>query len=142
MRTDIFALPRVPLAYKGLLPSLAAVYFLTDETKVIYVGRTVDLFNRWRNHTAHLSLRRPNNPVYFIRYLVVPKGIASGELELAFQIRLWPVGGMPRSFGAVCQSWLPFLQSVRGYKLNSFSQHCPTCGQLLYSHNKSRKEKK
>lgn len=51
MNIDITALPSVPIAGRGLLPPIAAVYFALDDTGVVlYIGQSVDVRRRWRIH--------------------------------------------------------------------------------------------
>lgn len=54
-------LPSVYLLDKNNLPNCAAVYFVSDDRgEVLYIGRTVNLFERWREHHRFKQLRRFN----------------------------------------------------------------------------------
>lgn len=51
MQVDIAALPSVPFASRGMLPPIPAVYFaLSDTGTVLYVGQSIDVRRRWREH--------------------------------------------------------------------------------------------
>ena len=43
-------LPSVPLSARGHLPECPAVYFILDGAKVLYVGKSVNLSQRWVAH--------------------------------------------------------------------------------------------
>jgi hypothetical protein len=47
---DIFALPSVPLSDRGQLPKCSAVYFILDGANVLYIGKSVNLSQRWLAH--------------------------------------------------------------------------------------------
>ena len=54
-------LPSVYLLEKDKLPNCAAIYFVSDsKAQVLYIGRTVNLFERWRNHHRFNQLKRFN----------------------------------------------------------------------------------
>jgi predicted GIY-YIG superfamily endonuclease len=54
-------LPSVYLLEKYKLPSCAAIYFVGDSKgQVLYVGRTVNLVNRWQDHHRFNQLKRLN----------------------------------------------------------------------------------
>jgi predicted GIY-YIG superfamily endonuclease len=57
----ISELPSIKLLQKSNLPNCAAIYFVSDsEGQVIYVGRTVNLVERWREHHRYNQLKRLN----------------------------------------------------------------------------------
>lgn len=59
-------LPSVYLLDKDNLPNCAAIYFVSDSKgQIIYIGRTVNLVARWREHHRFKQLKRFNrkNPV-------------------------------------------------------------------------------
>ncbi|MEB3182551.1 MAG: GIY-YIG nuclease family protein [Nostocaceae cyanobacterium] len=54
-------LPSVYLLEKDALPNCAAIYFVTDSKgQVIYIGRTVNLVERWKDHHRFKQLKRLN----------------------------------------------------------------------------------
>ena len=54
-------LPSVYLLNKDNLPSCAAIYFISDVTgQILYIGRTVNLVARWREHHRFRQLKRLN----------------------------------------------------------------------------------
>ncbi len=59
-------LPSVPLLDKNRLPNCAAIYFVADSHgQIIYIGRTLNLVARWRDHHRFNQLKRFNckNPL-------------------------------------------------------------------------------
>ncbi|NJN13465.1 MAG: GIY-YIG nuclease family protein, partial [Richelia sp. RM1_1_1] len=57
----ISGLPSVYLLEKDKLPSCAAIYFVSDSNgQIIYIGRTVNLVERWREHHRFNQLKRFN----------------------------------------------------------------------------------
>ena len=58
---NISELPSVYLLEKNNLPSCAAIYFVSDSKgQILYVGRTVNLVERWREHHRFNQLKRFN----------------------------------------------------------------------------------
>jgi predicted GIY-YIG superfamily endonuclease len=54
-------LPSVQLLDKNRLPNCAAIYFVTDSNgQIIYIGRTVNLVARWKDHHRFNQLKRFN----------------------------------------------------------------------------------
>ncbi|TVP62250.1 MAG: GIY-YIG nuclease family protein [Nodularia sp. (in: Bacteria)] len=54
-------LPSVYLLDKNLLPHCAAIYFVSDsKNQIIYIGRTVNLVQRWKDHHRFNQLKRFN----------------------------------------------------------------------------------
>jgi predicted GIY-YIG superfamily endonuclease len=54
-------LPSVYLLEKNTLPNCAAIYFVSDSTgQILYIGRTVNLVERWREHHRFNQLKRFN----------------------------------------------------------------------------------
>jgi hypothetical protein len=47
---NITALPGVAVAERKALPNCPGVYFVIDGDVVMYIGRAVNLRNRWKNH--------------------------------------------------------------------------------------------
>lgn len=59
-------LPSIYLLNKDNLPNCAAIYFVSDSKgQILYIGRTVNLVARWRDHHRFNQLKRFNrkNPV-------------------------------------------------------------------------------
>jgi len=58
---DLSELPSVHLLEKDRLPNCAAIYFVCDSKgQVFYIGRTVNLIERWREHHRFNQLKRLN----------------------------------------------------------------------------------
>ncbi|BBD70876.1 XRE family transcriptional regulator [Nostoc commune NIES-4072] len=58
---DLSTLPSVYLLEKEQLPNLAAIYFVCDSKgQVLYIGRTVNLVERWKDHHRFQQLKRFN----------------------------------------------------------------------------------
>ncbi|HEY9635676.1 MAG TPA: GIY-YIG nuclease family protein [Coleofasciculaceae cyanobacterium] len=56
---NLSELPSLGLLEKGNLPNCAAIYFVSDSKgQVIYIGRTVNLVARWREHHRFNQLKR------------------------------------------------------------------------------------
>ncbi|MBD2778755.1 GIY-YIG nuclease family protein [Iningainema tapete] len=54
-------LPSVYLLEKDKLPNSAAIYFVSDSKgQILYIGRTVNLVERWRDHHRFNQLKRFN----------------------------------------------------------------------------------
>jgi predicted GIY-YIG superfamily endonuclease len=54
-------LPSVSLLEKGNLPNCAAIYFVSNSKgQILYIGRTVSLVERWREHHRFNQLKRFN----------------------------------------------------------------------------------
>ncbi|PSB31558.1 GIY-YIG nuclease family protein [Chlorogloea sp. CCALA 695] len=60
-KITIADLPSVHLLDKNRLPNCAAIYFVTDSNgQIIYIGRTVNLVARWKDHHRFNQLKRFN----------------------------------------------------------------------------------
>jgi excinuclease UvrABC nuclease subunit len=54
-------LPSVYLLDKDKLPNCAAIYFVFDSKgQILYIGRTINLVGRWREHHRFKQLKRFN----------------------------------------------------------------------------------
>ncbi|OYD96233.1 excinuclease ABC subunit C [Nostoc sp. 'Peltigera membranacea cyanobiont' 210A] len=54
-------LPSIYLLEKEKLPTCPAIYFVSDSKgQILYIGRTVNLFQRWREHHRFQQLKRFN----------------------------------------------------------------------------------
>jgi len=63
---NILELPSLSLLDKDRLPDCAAIYFVSDsKNQIIYIGRTVNLVERWKAHHRFNQLKRFNrkNPL-------------------------------------------------------------------------------
>ena len=47
---DPLTLPSLPLAERSQLPKCSAVYFVTKDDCILYIGRTANLYQRWLAH--------------------------------------------------------------------------------------------
>ena len=45
-----FCLPFLPFEQKRNLPNCAAIYFVLQEKKILYIGRSTNLMQRWSGH--------------------------------------------------------------------------------------------
>lgn len=57
---DPNSLPYLPFESKNKLPKIMAIYFVLDGEDVIYVGRSVNLKERWLNHSLAPALELQN----------------------------------------------------------------------------------
>ena len=61
---ELSKLPSVNLLEKDTLPTCAAIYFVTNISgQILYIGRTVNLVERWKEHHRFNQLRRLNRQV-------------------------------------------------------------------------------
>lgn len=58
---DFSTLPSLPLASRSALPPCPAVYFVLEGNHVLYVGRSVNLQQRWITHHRYSQLKGLNN---------------------------------------------------------------------------------
>jgi hypothetical protein len=58
---DFSTLPSLPLASRSGLPTYPAVYFALEGDRVLYIGRTTNLQQRWMAHHRHSQLKRLNS---------------------------------------------------------------------------------
>lgn len=64
-------LPSVALCDGFFLPHASVIYFAVSQGRVLYVGQSVDVYMRWRNHHKYQELSRyPNVRIYWLN---VPK---------------------------------------------------------------------
>jgi excinuclease UvrABC nuclease subunit len=69
---DVSKLPSMPLSKKKHFPAIACVYLVVDEQDVVhYVGRTINLLNRWTNHHKYSQVLKLQQPrvVYLVASL-------------------------------------------------------------------------
>ncbi len=80
-------LPSVNLLEKNRLPNCAAIYFVADSNgQVIYIGRTVNLVARWKDHHRFNQLKRFNrkNPLSISRLICINDLSTLSNLENEF----------------------------------------------------------
>ena len=73
---DFNNLPLLPLSQKSNLPRCPAIYFiLNQQQEVLYIGRSINLLYRWRDHHRFLQLREINKiqPVFIYWWECQPK---------------------------------------------------------------------
>lgn len=58
--------PSIQLIYRAFLPRKSCVYFVYDETNVVYVGQTVNLKERWEGHHLISSLEDKKHRIGWI----------------------------------------------------------------------------
>ncbi len=51
-------LPSVPLNNKQNLPNVSCIYFVMDGETVVYVGKTIALYERWRQHHRYENFKQ------------------------------------------------------------------------------------
>jgi CopG-like RHH_1 or ribbon-helix-helix domain, RHH_5 len=54
-------LPSLPLANRSALPPCPAVYFVLEGDRVLYIGRSVNLQQRWMTHRRYKQLKAISN---------------------------------------------------------------------------------
>lgn len=84
---NISELPAIKLSEKSNLPNCAAIYFVSNnQGQVIYVGRTVNLVERWREHHRYNQLKRLNRKTPItIRWMTCSNDVKTlTELENEF----------------------------------------------------------
>jgi hypothetical protein len=89
LSVDPFRLPSLPLCGKAALPSCPAIYFLLDGGMVLYVGRSVNLGERWASHHRFDQARREAKDSR-ISWLEVGNPSLLYELESALISRFKP----------------------------------------------------
>jgi hypothetical protein len=57
---DPFALPSVPFVEKDRLPNVRAVYFAIYDGRIVYIGLTQSVRQRWRSHSCLLLVKDPS----------------------------------------------------------------------------------
>ena len=60
---DPLKLPSLPLAERSQLPRQPCVYFVLTDESVLYIGRTVNLRDRWLGHHRWEQLKELNESV-------------------------------------------------------------------------------
>lgn len=71
---ELLHLPSVPLSARGELPQCPAVYFILDGSTVLYVGKSVNLAQRW---VAHHRLRQVESMARYPRIAWMELGEAA-----------------------------------------------------------------
>jgi DNA-binding XRE family transcriptional regulator len=60
-RLDPFSLPSVPLDQRDKLPDVSGIYFALLDTKILYIGKSVNLQKRWQIHHRINQIRLLGN---------------------------------------------------------------------------------
>lgn len=60
---DLLSLPSLPLADKAQLPDIFAIYFVLDGDRVLYIGKTINLRERWTTHHRLKQFKKMTVPV-------------------------------------------------------------------------------
>lgn len=71
---ELLHLPSVPLSARGELPQCPGVYFILDGSTVLYVGKSVNLAQRW---VAHHRLRQVESMARYPRIAWMELGEAA-----------------------------------------------------------------
>lgn len=58
---DPLTLPSLPLGERSQLPNCPAIYFVLTGDCVVYIGRTVNLKNRWTSHRVMSFVQKQDN---------------------------------------------------------------------------------
>lgn len=77
-----FALASLPLADRGQLPSVSAIYFVLKDDQVLYIGETSNLYQRWLAHHRWNQLQAKAEQVR-IAWLECSKISLLSEIEKA-----------------------------------------------------------
>jgi len=84
---QIVLLPFRCFSHRYYLPHVAAVYFVfTDQNDLAYIGRTIDLHNRWIAH-HRVSQMQPTHRIYWIE---IADDRARSDAELHYIALLQP----------------------------------------------------
>lgn len=78
MSLDIDRLPSLPMAERRSLPAVVAVYFVTLNQRIVYIGATKNLRHRWVQHGRGLEAHHR----LLIHWLVVDLSVL-GSVERA-----------------------------------------------------------
>jgi len=54
-------LPSLPLTERSTLPTCPAVYFVMAENQILYIGRAINLRQRWNAHHRYIQLKPKTN---------------------------------------------------------------------------------
>lgn len=76
---DVFTLPFVPFEERNTLPDCAAVYFVLEAKRVLYVGKTTRLRSRWKGHQL-LSMLYEHRSVH-IAWAALEDSISRWQVE-------------------------------------------------------------
>lgn len=60
---DPFSLPLVTLEEREKLPKVCGIYFAISKAEILYIGKSVDLRYRWRNHHRTYQLQTYGNVI-------------------------------------------------------------------------------
>jgi DNA-binding Xre family transcriptional regulator len=122
VKIDFSSLPSCPAVSRNLLPNISAIYFLLDRDECIYIGKSINLRNRW---AAHETLE---NVESLDRLRIAWKPVAESDLdteECALINELRPI--LNRRFLPIPET--PSHQIAPGLALR--------LDQLLYQRNRS-----
>ncbi|BDA71713.1 hypothetical protein CAL7716_058790 [Calothrix sp. PCC 7716] len=62
-------LPSVSIKLKKQLPIISAIYFVLSESEILYIGKSLNLNNRWKTHHRRFDfLRYENITIYWYQY--------------------------------------------------------------------------
>lgn len=81
---DCSALPSIPLEWKTSLPKCAGIYFALDENeKVLYIGRSKNINQRWSSVGHHRYAQLSSIPNIRIAWLEVNDASLLPDIEAA-----------------------------------------------------------
>lgn len=96
---DVHRLPSLPLVNLSQLPKCSCIYFVMHNSRIIYIGQTINLADRWTGHHKLSQLTKLNDTI--IAWLKCSDQSLLVEIESAmiqhFQPKLNKQGGGKRS---------------------------------------------
>lgn len=81
---ELALMPFILFKDRGRLPDVSAVYFVVNESKILYIGKARSLLRRWRTHHRAMQMRG----IYRIYWIVAPlESVSALEDEYIVAIR-------------------------------------------------------
>ena len=90
----VAALPKLPYSSRLKLPKRSGIYFLMDDSTVLYVGKALNLRARHSKHESVFKFDQLHKlPTLSIRYMTIPinTDIDLEDIEKAFIKRFRPI---------------------------------------------------
>lgn len=97
---------------KCLFPDLACVYSVSIDNECIYVGSTLNLNNRWRNHSEMKKNMTPDACISY--WLVHPMDLYEAEM-LLYRFYLPVFNKVPPRIGNSVQKYFLSIGAIREY---------------------------
>lgn len=84
MNIDLSTLPSVAFTSKKTLPQCCGIYFVLNEDEILYIGKTVNLLQRWKSHHKLEMIKEFENSDNFrIAWLEIENQNILEETEIA-----------------------------------------------------------